>query len=255
MSDKLFIDGVSKSFPSSGGLHRALEGVSLRVQEGEFVCLIGPSGCGKTTLLNMLACLLRPDEGTICQNGIPIVRPGRERAMVFQELALLPWLDVLGNVLFGMRKFPFSREERRRRAEQALEKVGLGGYLRARIHELSGGMRQRVAIARALAPRPEVLLLDEPFSALDALTREQLYADVQRLHRDNGTTIVMVSHNVREAICLADRLVLLSPSPGRIIREYPVQLPRPRGLNCPELARLAQTVTEDLRLASLIPQL
>lgn len=255
MGDKLVIDRVSKAFVSAGGEHHALEAVSLRVQEGEFVCLIGPSGCGKTTLLNMIACLLQPDSGSILQNGVPIRRPGRERAMVFQELALMPWLDVLHNVTFGMRKFPFTKEERLRRAEEALEKVGLTGYRRARIHELSGGMRQRVALARAMAPQPEVLLLDEPFSALDALTREQLYGDVQRLHRDNGTTIVMVSHNVREAICLADRLVLLSPSPGRIIREYPVELPRPRELNSPELASLARTVTEDLRVATLTPQL
>src|SRR5438876_9722044 len=170
---KLAIDKVSKSFRSRAGTVLALDRVSLNVAEGEFVCLVGASGCGKSTLLNIIAGLERPDSGTVLADGKPVTAPGRERLVMFQEPALFPWLDVLGNVLFGLKLKPnLSNKDRRDVAKYYLELVELTRFERANIHELSGGMKQRVALARALAPNPRVLLMDEPFAALDALTRE-----------------------------------------------------------------------------------
>ena len=245
---KLSIDQVSKSYRLKHGVVPALERVSLQVTEGEFVCLVGPSGCGKSTLLNLIAGLEQPDEGMISANGVPIRSPGRERMMMFQEAALFPWLDVLGNVMFGLRMKPgLVKAERLEVARYYLKLVGLGNFTHASIHELSGGMKQRVALARALAPNPRVLLMDEPFAALDALTREQLYGDLQRIWAQRKVTIVFVTHNVREAACLGDRVVLFSPHPGRIREEFRIDLPRPRDINSVALAAYATRIMGALK--------
>src|SRR5205823_3948604 len=186
---KLAIDNVSKSFKGGSGSVLALDKVSLSVAEGEFVCLVGSSGCGKTTLLNMIAGLEKPDSGTVRADGRPVTGPGRERLVMFQEPALFPWLTVFGNVLFGLKLKPnLTKKDRHDVAKYYLELVGLSRFERANIHELSGGMKQRVSLARALAPNPRMLLMDEPFAALDALTREQLYGDLQRIWQARNET-------------------------------------------------------------------
>jgi NitT/TauT family transport system ATP-binding protein len=245
---KLSIDGVSKWFREGVVTTQALDKVSLSVDECEFVCLVGPSGCGKSTLLNMIAGLDFPDEGTIMADGRKVIEPGRDRMMMFQESALFPWLDVRGNVLFGLKLKPnLNKKERVEVAQFYINLVGLERYARSNIHELSGGMRQRVALARALAPNPRVLLMDEPFGALDAMTREQLYGDLQAIWAARKKTIVFVTHNVREAACLGDRVVLFSPHPGRVREEFRIDLPRPRDINSPNLAQFATQITKALK--------
>jgi NitT/TauT family transport system ATP-binding protein len=245
---KLSVEHVSKSFRSKRGTLQALDDISLTVEEGEFVCLVGPSGCGKSTLLNLVAGLDFPDSGKLSSDGIPITGTGRERSMMFQEHALFPWLDVLGNVLFGLKLKPhLTPEERLKVAQFYLELVGLGKFLRANVHELSGGMKQRVALARALAPNPRLLCMDEPFAALDAMTREHLYSDLQSIWSKRKKTILFVTHNVREAVCLGDRVVLFSPNPGRIREEFRIDLPRPRDINSVELAEHATRITRALK--------
>src|SRR3954471_22644180 len=249
---KLAIEHVSKSFTTSTGKVQALEDVSLAVDEGEFVCLVGASGCGKSTLLNIIAGLEKPDSGTVMADGKPITGPGRERLVMFQEAALFPWLDVIGNVIFGLKMKPnLKSKDRREVAKFYLELVGLSKFEHANIHELSGGMKQRVALARALAPNPRVLLMDEPFAALDALTREQLYGDLQNIWKSRRKTIVFVTHNVREAACLGDRVLLFSPHPGRIRDEFVIDLPRPREINSVELAGYASRITKSLKTYAL----
>src|SRR6058998_611177 len=245
---KLAIDNVSKSFQSASGTVHALDHVSLNVAEAEFVCLVGASGCGKSTLLNIIAGLERPDDGNVLADGKPVTSPGRERLVMFQEPALFPWLDVFGNVLFPLKLKPnLTNKDRRDVAKYYLELVGLTRFEHANIHELSGGMKQRAALARALAPNPRVLLMDEPFAALDALTREQLYGDIQRIWKARNKTIVFVTHNVREAVCLGDRVLLFSPHPGRVQEEFIIELPRPRDLNSVELATYASRITHALK--------
>lgn len=236
-SARLAIENVSKWFETSRGPVHALDQVSLQVAEGEFVCLVGPSGCGKSTLLNMIAGLEMPGQGALIAGGKPVKGPSRERMMMFQESALFPWLDVFGNVMFSLKRKPgLSDDERKEVAGYYLKLVGLEKFQHANIHELSGGMKQRVALARALAPNPRVLLMDEPFAALDALTREQLYGDLQEIWAKRKVTIVFVTHNVREAACLGDRVILFSPHPGRIREQFKIDLPRPRDINSVELA-------------------
>jgi sulfonate transport system ATP-binding protein len=245
---KLAIENVSKSFRGASGSVLALDRVSLNVAEAEFVCLVGASGCGKTTLLNIIAGLEKPDSGLVLADGKPVTGPGRERLVMFQEPALFPWLTVLGNVLFGLKLKPnLTSKDRRDVASYYLELVGLSRFERANIHELSGGMKQRVSLARALAPNPRVLLMDEPFAALDALTREQLYGDIQRIWKARRKTIVFVTHNVREAACLGDRVLLFAPHPGRIHEEFTVDLPRPRDINSVDLATYATRITKALK--------
>lgn len=245
---KLVVDHVTKSFHSQRGWLKALDDVSLTVEEGEFVCLVGPSGCGKSTLLNLIAGLDTPDSGTLASDGAPITAPGRERSVMFQEHALFPWLDVLGNVLFGLQLKPsLTNAERVEIAQYYLQLVGLGRFAKANVHELSGGMKQRVALARALAPNPRILCMDEPFAALDAMTREQLYADLQNIWQKRKKTILFVTHNVREAVTLGDRVVLFSPNPGRIREEFRIELPRPRDINSVELAEHAARITRALK--------
>jgi NitT/TauT family transport system ATP-binding protein len=245
---KLAIENVSKSFQTSSGRVQALEDITLSVGEGEFVCLVGASGCGKSTLLNIIAGLEKPDSGTVLADGKPVTGPGRERLVMFQESALFPWLNVLGNVLFGLKLKPnLTNKDRCDVARYYLELVGLTRFEQANIHELSGGMKQRVALARALAPNPRVLLMDEPFAALDALTREQLYGDIQRIWKARKKTIVFVTHNVREAACLGDRVILMSPHPGRVQEEFIIDLERPRDLNSAGLANSAAKIMRSLK--------
>jgi len=245
---KLVLERVSKWFQTSSLNVHALDDVTLHIDEGEFVCLVGPSGCGKSTLLNIIAGLERPDRGVVQADGQAIAGPGPHRLVMFQEASLFPWLTVLGNVLFGLKLINgVSAAERREKAEYFLELVGLKKFMHSNVHELSGGMKQRVALARALAPNPSVLLMDEPFGALDALTREQLYGDIQRIWSQHRKTIVFVTHNVREAVCLGDRVILFSPNPGRIRETFAIPLPRPRDINSVDLARYSTEITRVLK--------
>jgi NitT/TauT family transport system ATP-binding protein len=245
---KLNIEKVSKTFKTRSGPLHALQEVNLQVGEGEFVCLVGASGCGKSTLLNIIAGLEKPDSGTVTADGLRVLGPGRERLVMFQEAALFPWLDVLSNVIFGLKmKQNLTRQDRKDVARYYLELVGLSKFERSNIHELSGGMKQRVALARALAPNPRMLLMDEPFAALDALTREQLYGDLQQIWESRRKTIIFVTHNVREAACLGDRVMLFSPHPGRIRDEFLIKLRRPRDINSVDLAEYASRITRALK--------
>ncbi len=245
---KLVVERVSKWFRTPRAQVLALDDINLQVAEGEFVCLVGPSGCGKTTLLDIMAGLTKADEGRVLSDDGVVDGPGRHRLVMFQEPALFPWLDAFGNVMFGLKRKPgLSDNECRDIADYHLRLVGLEKFKHAFVHELSGGMKQRVALARALAPDPHVLLMDEPFAALDAITREQLYGDIQDIWRKRKKTIVFVTHDVREAVCLGDRVFLMSPSPGRIREEFTIPLARPRDINSPELAAIAQRITLALR--------
>lgn len=245
---KLALEEVSKSFQTITGPVLALDRISLQVNEGEFVCIVGPSGCGKTTLLNIIAGLEVPDSGNVLAGGKPVTGPGRDRLVMFQESALFPWLNVFGNVLFPLKLKPqLTNKDRRDVAKYYLELVDLTRFERFNIHELSGGMKQRVALARSLAPNPRVLLMDEPFGALDALTREQFYGDLQKIWKERKKTIVFVTHNVREAACLGDRVLLFSPHPGRIQEEFVVDLPRPRDINTADLVGYSSKIMRSLK--------
>ncbi len=240
---QLSIQGVSKQFLGRSGTVSALEDINLEVADGEFVVLIGPSGCGKSTLLNVIAGLDRADAGEVLENGRPVWKPGRDRSMVFQDGALFPWLTAQKNVEFGLKQMGLPAKERALQAAHYLRLVHLSRFRDSYLHELSGGMRQRVAIARALALDPEALLMDEPFSALDAQTREDLYTVLQEIWERTRKTIVFVTHNVREAVCLADRVVLLSARPGRVQAEFPIQLARPRSIDDVNVARIAHQIS------------
>jgi NitT/TauT family transport system ATP-binding protein len=226
----LKIEGVSKEFIGRTGVLEALSPVNLDVAAGEFVCLLGPSGCGKSTLLSIIAGLETANSGRIWADGREVHGPGPDRVLLFQEAALFPWLDVQRNVEFGLRQAGMSWRERAALARHYLEIVHLKGFERSYIHQLSGGMRQRAAIARALAIDPAILLMDEPFGALDALTRDRLHAELESIWASTRKTVLFVTHNVREAIALGDRVLVFSPRPGRIVREFRINLPRPRTL-------------------------
>jgi NitT/TauT family transport system ATP-binding protein len=226
---KLSASGVSKTFRNArGGKVAALGQVDLEIRPGEFVCLIGPSGCGKSTLLNLFAGLERPDAGSLSIDGRPIAGPGPDRAVLFQEPALFPWMSVRANVEFALEMIGVPTDERADRAMDWLRRVHLAHFADAQPHELSGGMRQRAALARALSCQPEVLLADEPFASLDAQTREILQRELQEVWSETRNTFVFVTHNVREAVFLADRVVLMSAPPGTMVAEHRIDAPRPR---------------------------
>jgi len=231
------IDGVSKRYPTGVV---ALDDINLTVGVGEFVCLVGASGCGKSTLLTLIAGLDHPTVGEI-------VVPGGRPTLLFQEAALLPWQTASGNVELALRLRGIAKAERRAKAAELLELVHLGGMGERRPHELSGGMRQRVALARALAQEPDILLMDEPFGALDAMTRDLLHDELERIWSETGKTIIFVTHNVREAARLGDRIVLLTSRPGRVAAEFPVDIARPRRIESPPVSSLAGDVTAALR--------
>ncbi|MFX0591619.1 ABC transporter ATP-binding protein [Melissospora conviva] len=240
------LSGVSRTFTGRHGTLEALRDINLDVAEGEFVAILGRSGCGKSTLLRLIAGLLPVSAGQITVDGTPVTGARRDIAMLFQRPALLPWRSVLDNVLLPTEIFGWKRKEQRVRARQLLEMAGLAGFENRRPHELSGGMQQRVSLCRSLIGNPRVMLMDEPFSALDALTRSELAGELQRIHMDNGATVVFVTHSIDEAVLLADRVVVLSPRPGRIREMRSIDIPRPRTLGRNDhLAQVAQ-VSADL---------
>ncbi|MFF2999186.1 ABC transporter ATP-binding protein [Streptomyces sp. NPDC057950] len=233
------IEHVSKSFAGPAGPQLVLDDITLDVAPGEFVTLLGASGCGKSTLLNLVAGLDAPTTGGITTNGRP--------ALMFQEHALFPWLTAGKNIELALRLRGVAKSERRDRAEELLELVRLKGAYGKRVHELSGGMRQRVAMARALAQDSELLLMDEPFAALDAITRDVLHDELTRIWRETRVSVLFVTHNVREAVRLAQRVVLLSSRPGRVAHEWTVDIPQPRRIEDTAVAELSVEITEQLR--------
>ncbi|GAA1811118.1 ABC transporter ATP-binding protein [Planosporangium flavigriseum] len=237
----LTLAGVSKVFGRGPAAVHALDKVSLTVAAGEFVCLVGASGCGKSTLLSLVAGLDQPTGGTIDVAGG--ARPG----LMFQEPALFPWLTVAGNVGLPLRLRKVPRAERAVRVSALLRTVHLAEFGKRRPHQLSGGMRQRVAMARTLALDTPVLLMDEPFGALDAMTRDILHDEIERIWQERALTVLFVTHNVREAARLGDRIVLLSSRPGRVVADWRVEVPRPRRIDSPEIAAVAAEVTDRLR--------
>jgi NitT/TauT family transport system ATP-binding protein len=251
---KLEIRGVNKTFQSKNGALTALDAIDLDVQAGEFVCLLGPSGCGKSTLLNIVAGLDAPTRGEVRMDGQVVTQTGTDRVMIFQSAALFPWLSVFDNVKFGLNMVGVPKPERQIVARKYLQMVHLADFERAYVHELSGGMQQRVAIARALAINPDVLLMDEPFGALDAQTRDLLHDELQTIWTETRKTILFVTHNVREAVVLGDRVVVLSARPGRIKKIFSINLPRPRQIESyavVDLAREIMTVMKEDVLASI----
>ena len=244
---KLEIRNVTKTFHSQAGELHALEPIDLDVQAGEFVCLLGPSGCGKSTLLNIIAGLDKPSSGEVRIDDKPVRGTGSDRVMIFQSAALFPWLSVFDNVKFGLNMIGVSKPERQVIARKYLRMVHLGDFENAYVHELSGGMKQRVAIARALALNPDVLLMDEPFGALDAQTRDILHDELQTIWSETRKTILFVTHNVREAIVLGDRVVVFSARPGRIKRIFNIDLPRPRQIESYAVVDLARAIMTELR--------
>lgn len=245
---KIFIDGVSRGFKTSlGGWLWALRRIDFEVRGGEFLCLVGPSGCGKSTLLHLIAGLDRPSEGQIWLDGRRVEGPGADRTLIFQELGLFPWLTARENVEFGLRLKGASRHERRARARHYLDLVHLSQFEEHYIHQLSGGMKQRVALARALATQPDVLLMDEPFAALDAQTRDLLHDELERIWKQTGQTIVFVTHNLREAVRLGDRVLVLSYRPGQIKNEFPIRLSRPRHIEDKDVALTAKQILGQLQ--------
>jgi NitT/TauT family transport system ATP-binding protein len=245
---------VSKTFTSNRGATLALDSIDIAVEPGEFLCIIGPSGCGKSTLLNLFAGLDKPDSGEVLEEGTTINGASPHRALMFQEPALFPWLSALDNVAFGLRAAGVPRKERRERAGVYLDLVGLGDFSARFTHELSGGMRQRVALARSLCIEPRVLLMDEPFAALDAQTRDGLHEELQSIWKKTGKTIVFVTHNVREALILGDRVLLMSARPGMVKHEFRFDIPRPRHFEDPGIAEAARELLsylkEEVRLAA-----
>jgi len=244
---KIWLNRVSREFPNGSGKTRALQNIELEVRAGEFVCIVGPSGCGKSTLLHLIAGLDQPSEGEIWLEGRRIEGPGSDRILIFQELGLFPWLTVRQNVEFGMRMKKLSRRERQERARHYLRVVHLSHFEDSYLHQLSGGMKQRVALARALAIQPDVLLMDEPFAALDAQTRDLLHDELERIWSTTEQTILFVTHNVREAVRLGDRVLLLSYGPGRIMNEFSIPLTRPRHIEDVEVALTAKNILAQLR--------
>jgi ABC-type nitrate/sulfonate/bicarbonate transport system ATPase subunit len=242
----LDIRGLSKQFSAGGKTVDALANVDLVVQKGEFVCLIGASGCGKSTLLRIVAGFETASTGTVAMYGAPITGPGADRGVVFQDYALFPWLSVLDNITFGPRQRGLSKEHARKTGEQFMEIVGLSAYAERFPAQLSGGMKQRVAIARVLANDADMLLMDEPFGALDALTREKLQEDLLEIWQRTGLTIIFVTHSVEEAALLSDRVVVMSASPGRIASDNPVLLARPRDVSAIDFNDVRRGLTEKL---------
>jgi NitT/TauT family transport system ATP-binding protein len=224
----LALRDVSKRFVTSRHDTVAVDNIEIEIRDGEFVCVVGPSGCGKSTLLNLIAGLDRPSGGEITFDGRPLAGAGADRVVVFQEPALYPWLNVRANIEFGLKMTGVPRQQRRALVERNLALVNLTPFAGAYVHELSGGMKQRVQLARALAVEPRMLLMDEPFAALDAQTRDVLQAELQEIWQRTGATILFITHNVREAALLADRVFVMTPSPGRIKAEITVPLQRPR---------------------------
>lgn len=244
---KLQLLNVHKAFRSGGRLIHVLQNVSFDVRDGEFLCIVGPSGCGKTTLLNIMAGLESSDEGRVVLESRDVMGPSPDRVLIFQDAALFPWLTVRGNVEFGLRMLNVERRRRYEIVRELLRMVGLLSFENSFIHELSGGMRQRVALARGLALNPSVLLMDEPFASLDAQTRSRLQDDLERIWIATRKTIVFVTHNVGEAVRLADRVIAMTYRPGRVKAEFLVPLPRPRPREHAGMSEMSKILVEQLR--------
>jgi NitT/TauT family transport system ATP-binding protein len=246
-SPLLSLRGVSKRFLTSRHDTTAVQNLTLDINAGEFVVVVGPSGCGKSTLLNIVAGLDRPDGGEAIFDGRPIRGAGAERVVVFQDHALYPWLNVRANVEFGLKIKGVPGKERREQVDRYLDLVNLRRFEKAFVHELSGGMKQRVQLARALAVEPRMLLMDEPFAALDAQTRDVLQEELQEIWLRTGATILFITHNVREAALLADRVIVMTPSPGRIKAEIAVPLQRPRDIDTHAVVDFAAEIRRELQ--------
>lgn len=246
MPDDLVIKNLSKVFTTRNGKVGALEDIHLTIREGEFVCLVGPSGCGKSTLLNILAGLETQDTGEVILDGQPVHGPSADRLLIFQEGGLFPWLTVAQNVEFGLKERGMTRAGRRELAFSYLKLVHLDKFANAYLHELSGGMRQRVALARGLVLHPRVLLMDEPFAALDTQTRDLMVEELRAIHDKLKNTIVFVTHHVREAVYLGDRVGVLTFRPGRIKQIHPVNVPKPRDPDSPQLNALVREIVDEL---------
>lgn len=243
MQAQIHIEQVNKVFNSGDKQVIALKDINLQIQAGEFVCLLGPSGCGKSTLLNALAGFALPSSGAIQVQGQAVSAPGPERGMVFQEYALFPWMTVAQNIGFGLEIKGTAKSERDRIVSQLMEKLGLADFANRYPKDLSGGMRQRVAIARILALDSPIMLMDEPFGALDALTRRNLQDELLRIWAELGKTIVFVTHSIEEAVYLADRIVVMTYRPGTIKRDLQVSLPRPRDPSSSEFNQLKRELS------------
>lgn len=253
-SPLLTVERLTHAYPTADGDLPVLEAISFTVQPQEFVCVVGPSGCGKSTLLKLLAGLLRPSEGAIHFEGAPLAGPNRRIGLVFQKANLMPWRTALANVRLPLELAGAPAGEADTRALAALRRVGLAGFEHSLPRDLSGGMEQRVALARALAQDPDLLLLDEPFGALDALTRERLGAELLHLWEARRITVVMVTHSIPEALLLADRVLVLTPRPGQVRLALEVALPRPRRLemeHSPEFGELARRLRAAISDAGL----
>ncbi|MCT4534683.1 ABC transporter ATP-binding protein [Halodesulfovibrio sp.] len=243
----IHVAGLTKAFTTERGEQlTAVDGIDLDVSANEFVCIVGPSGCGKSTALRIIAGLEKATSGTVQYRGDPVTKPGKEVGMVFQEYSLFPWLSVLDNIAAGLEFAGISKAERREKAKEYLDIVGMPDFADAYPHELSGGMRQRVAIARALANDPDVLLMDEPFGALDAHTRILLQRELLRIWEVTQKTILFVTHSVDEAVYLADRIVIMSHHPGTIRDVLTVDMPRPRSRAMPEFGKLTDSILSAL---------
>ena len=240
--DRVVLEHVSKSFSHNGDSVEVLQDVNFAIGDGEFVCLVGPSGCGKSTLINILAGLDRAYTGKVLVDGKPVRGPGTDRIAVFQESALFPWLTVQENVEFGLRMRGVAPLERRDRAAEYLKMVHLNRFTRAYPHQLSGGMKQRAAIARALVMDPKILLMDEPFGALDAQTRRLLHQELMEIWKQTHKIVFFVTHNVREATVLGDKVLTMTARPGRIKTGYAIRLPRPRRESDPHLIVIQQRI-------------
>jgi NitT/TauT family transport system ATP-binding protein len=246
------VDNITVAYPQAGSNQHlvALWKLSLNIEEGEFVTVVGPSGCGKTTLLNVIAGLVRPIEGQVLIDGQPVVKPGPDRAVVFQDYALFPWRTVWNNVKYGLEEQPHLRRKADIRVEEAIKLVGLWGFEQAYPRELSGGMKQRVGLARALVAEPKILLMDEPFAAVDAMTREVMQEEFARIVARTGKTVLFITHSIDEAVRLGDRVVVATTRPGRIRAVIPISLRRPREYDVkadPEYVRLREHVWGLLR--------
>jgi NitT/TauT family transport system ATP-binding protein len=239
---KVTINNISKIFENKGTLFKSLENINLKVNDGEFLCILGPSGCGKSTILRLIAGLDEPSSGQILMDDEVIIGPDHKRGMVFQEYSLFPWRSVIENVAFPLEMKGVSEEERNKIAEDYLKIVGLSNFRDSKPHELSGGMKQRIAIVRSLAGDPEVLLMDEPFGALDIKTRNQLQKDLLKIWEDKSKTIIFVTHSVDEAVFLGDRVVLMSKSPGRISKIFEVDIKRMRDRLDPDYLQLKEEI-------------
>lgn len=241
----LIIENLSKNFIEAGN-HRVLDDINISVRDGEFVCILGPSGCGKTVLLHLVAGFLKPTAGRIVFDGQLVDKPGLDRIMIFQDYVLFPWMAVRRNIMFGLEESGLPWRQKELAAQKYLEMVGLEKFRDWWVHNLSGGMKQRVAIARALISNPKILLMDEPFAALDSQNRKHLRKNLEKIWQKTRKTILFVTHSVNEAIDLADTIYVFSQLPARIKKVYHLNLPRPRDHYSPEFVEISKSIEKEI---------